>query len=725
MLIFVGCFVVQAVLAKNAGFCSGVKRAFEIANTSLTDETNWHCLGPLVHNDLVIEYFENLGLSTIENLEGISSENNGVIIRSHGVSPDIIKTAEDKSLVIKDATCPLVKRVHDIVVELVKEEYSIVIYGANSHPEVKGILGWCGNKATVIETFDDANNYPRQKKIALVSQTTRDEKDFFAVANILLSKASEVRVFNTICSATRKRQEAARNLAKEVELMLVIGDKKSSNTTTLFNECVETGVKTYLIQNMSDIEDKWLKGVSKIGITAGASTPDWIIKEVFDRMTDYEENENQDQATNLETEDQATNLETEDQETNLETEDQVTELETEEQETNLETEDQVTEPETQLENNEESFAKLEAEMAGMESPGRGDVIKGTVIQVLDDEVMVDVGGKSEGVIPRREISTTDVESCKEEVNVGDEIEVLVLKWDSDGTILLSKKKVDSLKVLDKLEEDYKANGLISGTVVDVVKGGLLVDVGIIAFLPASHVDVGYVKDLGEYKGKTFDFKIIEFNRNKRRGSQIVISRKEIVEAEKAKLREEFWNSIEEGQTRQGRVKRIVDYGAFIDLGGYEGLLHVSELEHRRVNHPSDILTEGEDLEVFILGIDNEKQRVSLSRKALLKSPWETIIENNFEGDIIEGTVVRIAPFGAFIELVPGVDGLVHISQLADYRVEKPEDVVQVGDKISVKIISLDLEEKKIGLSLKQVSEDVEEQEIQEYLDNQDSEEDYE
>ncbi|NLJ72827.1 MAG: bifunctional 4-hydroxy-3-methylbut-2-enyl diphosphate reductase/30S ribosomal protein S1 [Syntrophomonadaceae bacterium] len=661
-------------LAEYAGFCSGVKRAFNIAETSLAEVGIWYSLGPLVHNDLVINFFENKGLLKIEKLADINrfnetNEKNGIIIRSHGVSPDIINSANELGLAIKDATCPLVKRVHDIVVELDNDNYDIVIFGDANHPEVQGILGWCKNKATVIENVEGAKSHAKRKKIGLVSQTTKDEAEFYKVAQSLLPKAKELRVFNTICIATRQRQEAARKLAKEVDLMLVIGDKKSSNTTTLYNECVNTGVKTFLIQTASNIEDRWFEGVSKVGITAGASTPDWIIKEVFDRMTGYDGNQNE-------------------------------------------------ETTSQLANNEESFAKLEAEMAETESPSRGDIIKGTVIQVLDDEVMVDVGGKSEGIIPLRELSVNDINSCKEVVSVGDEIEVLVLKWDSDGTILLSKKKVDTNRALDKLEEDFNQGSLINGTIIDVVKGGLLVDVGVVAFLPASHVDVGYVKNLEDYKDKNFDFKIIEFNRNKRRGSQIVVSRKELVEEEKAQLKEEFWQNIEEGQTRQGKVKRIVDYGAFIDLGGYEGLLHVSELDHRRINHPSDVLAEGEDIEVYILAIDREQERVSLSRKALLKSPWENFIENNHEEDIITGTVVRIAPFGAFVELLPGVDGLIHISQLANFHVEKPEDVVSIGEEISIKIISLDLEEKKVGLSLKQVAEDVTENEVQEYLDNQ-------
>lgn len=372
--------------------------------------------------------------------------------------------------------------------------------------------------------------------------------------------------------------------------------------------------------------------------------------------------------------------------------------------------------ETQV--SEESFAKLEAEMADFATPNKGDVIKGKVIQVLDDEVMVDVGGKSEGIIPLREMSLQDIDSAKELVEVGDEIEVMVLKWDDDGTILLSKKKVDTKILMDDLEESFKEGKVIAGTVTGSVKGGLLVDVGIVAFLPASHVEDGYVKNLDEYIGRELSFKIIEFNRNKRRGSQIVLSRKELVAAEKAKLKKQFWEEIEEGQIRQGRIKRLVDYGAFIDLGGYEGLLHVSEIAHTRIEQPSDVLQEGEEIDTYILALDREKERVSLSRKKLLKSPWEIVMEKFHEGDIIEGTVVRIAPFGAFVEIEAGVDGLVHISQLANHRVEKPEDAVEVNERIKIKILSIDPEEKRIGLSLKEALNELENQEAQEYLENQ-------
>ncbi len=669
----------QLIVADQAGFCAGVRRAFQISRETAATEGKWFTLGPLVHNKAVVDYFIQKGIEPVENINNLSGD--GVIIRSHGVSPQIIKEIEEKGLTIRDATCPLVKKVHEAAGLLLNEGYDIIVFGDIHHPEVQGILGWCNHKAQVITSIDEVQSQKKFKKLGVISQTTRNENEFLAVVEALLPRAQEIRVFNTICSATRKRQEAARLLSAEVDCMLVIGDRNSSNTKTLVQECRNTGVATHVIESAQDLDPAWFKTSDKVGVSAGASTPDWIIKEVLDRMTQFDDDAPQEQM----------------------------------QETQLETS-----AAPEIESSEENFAKMEAEMADIVSPNRGDIIKGIVVEVHDDDVMVDVGGKSEGIIPLREMSVKDVSSAKLLANVGDEIEVLVLKWDDDGTILLSKKKVDSKRAMDKLEETFNEGSLIEGTIVSSVKGGLLVDVGVVAFLPASHVDDGYVKNLDEYIGKTYKFKIIEFNRNKKRGSQIVLSRKQLVEAEKSKLRDEFWSTIEEGQVLKGRVKRLVDYGAFIDLGGFEGLLHVSEIDHVRIDHPSAVFNEGDEIDVYILSLDREKQRVSLSRKKLMKSPWEIVMEKYNEGDIVDGKVVRIAPFGAFVEIEPGVDGLVHISQLANYRVEKPQDVVAVNQNIKVKILSIDQEEKRIGLSLKEAAEPVAEKEVQEYLQNQDS-----
>lgn len=653
----------QVYLAEKAGFCAGVRRAFEMAEKAAERPGRWYTWGNLVHNEEVVEYFRNKGIVPVETLDDIE-ENSGLIIRSHGVSPEIIDKAKARGIIIEDATCPLVKKVHDLVKSLHSEGYEIVIFGDKNHPEVEGILGYCGYNARVIKKAEEALEINNTAKIGLVSQTTKDENEFFKTGEILLRKARETRIFNTICPAARERQEAALELSSKVNLMLVIGDKKSSNTNTLYEECKNTGVKTYRIQNAGEIDKAWFEGVNAVGITAGASTPDWIIKEVVDRMTGYNEEGKYTKGV------------------------------------------------------EESFARLEAEMADFIPPERGDIIKGVVVEVRDNEVMVDVGGKSEGVIPLKELSIKEVNSAKEVVKAGDEIEVLVLKWDDDGAILLSKKRVDAVRALDRLEEAYKSGAVVEGTVIDTVKGGLLVDVGVVAFLPASHLEEGYVKNLDEYKGKKLSFKVLEFNRNKRKGSQVVLSRKEVVAEEREKKKQEFWQHIEEGQIRKGIVKRITDYGAFVDLGGFEGLLHVSELDYKRIEHPSDILKEGQEIEVKVIGLEPDKGRIALSRKAVLKSPWEVVGEKYKKGDIIEGTVVRIVPFGVFIEVEPGVDGLCHISQLADRRVEKPEHVVKAGEKVKVKILDMNIEEKKLSLSIKEALADIDRKEVEAYLQNQ-------
>lgn len=693
----------QIIVAPNAGFCAGVRRAIKIVHQYAELDGSYYTLGPIVHNDAVVKSLEEMGISPIDSLADLDKSTTGIIIRSHGAPSAIWDEASQRGIEVIDATCPLVKRIHDLVTSLQEQGYVIIVYGDSHHAEVQGIIGWI-ERAVVVANALEASQVQPVSKLAVVSQTTKNEREYFSVVQELMAKASEVRVFNTICSATQIRQESGRRLADQVDLILVVGDRKSSNTTTLFKECSNTGVPTHLIQSAEEILPDWLDGVDRVGVTAGASTPDWKIKEVVDRMTMFDEQENQEMNQGDQEQTQ------EEQELHQENQEQQEAVEQEQPE------EQVVTAEEPIQ--EESFANMEAEMAEYTSPSRGDVISGTVIEVRDDEVMVDVGGKSEGIIPRRELSVEDVESAKDLIKVGEQIEVMVLKWDDDGTILLSKKKVDAKRILDQLEESFKNEQVVEGTITGSVKGGLLVDVGVVAFLPASHVEDGYVRNLDEYIGKTFSFKIIEFNRNKRRGSQIVVSRKELVAVEKAQLKEEFWGSIEEGQIRSGRVKRIVDYGAFIDLGGYEGLLHVSEMDHRRVEHPSNILNEGDELDVFILALDRDRERVSLSRKQLLKSPWEIVLEKYQEGDVIDGTVVRIAPFGAFVEVEPGVDGLVHISHLANHRVEKPEDVVQVGQLVRIKILSIDPSEKRIGLSIKEAQEDLDRNEVDEFLDNQ-------
>ncbi|MCR4399973.1 MAG: bifunctional 4-hydroxy-3-methylbut-2-enyl diphosphate reductase/30S ribosomal protein S1 [Syntrophomonadaceae bacterium] len=661
-------------LAECAGFCQGVRRALDLALAAAAEPGPWCTLGPLVHNDAVVEFLEARGIRAVERVE--EAAGSGLIIRSHGASPGVLAAAQAIARQVVDATCPLVKRVQTLARQMVQEGYRVVIVGDAAHPEVQGIVGWAEGQATVVASVEEARRVTPAPRLAVLAQTTREQETFFDITRELLPKSLEVRAFNTICDATRKRQQAAREVCRDVDVMVVVGDFKSSNTATLARVCADTGVRTYRVERAGDLNPEWFAAGARAGVTAGASTPEWIIKEVVDTMVEFEENAARDEAQENQPEPQA----------------------------QAQQEETWQEPQPEPEEaREQSFMELEAEMAESMSKGmeRGSILKGVVIQVSDDEVMVDVGGKSEGVIPLRELSVRDLRSAREEVQVGDEIEVYVLRWDDDGTILLSKKRVDMKKALDALEEKFHNREVIDAKVVKSVKGGLLVDIGVVAFLPASHVDEGFVRNLDDYIGQTMPVRIIEFNRAKRRGSQVVVSRKDVLSEQRERQREEFWSTIEEGQVRTGRVKRLTDYGAFIDLGGFEGLLHISEMAHVRVDHPSDVLSEGDVIDVYILGVDREKERVSLSRKRILKSPWETVLERYREGDIIDGKVVRLAPFGAFVEVEPGVDGLIHISQLSHQRIEKPEDVVQVGDQVRVKILGIDPVEKRIALSLKE------------------------
>ncbi|MDR1159917.1 MAG: bifunctional 4-hydroxy-3-methylbut-2-enyl diphosphate reductase/30S ribosomal protein S1, partial [Syntrophomonadaceae bacterium] len=634
-------------------------------------------------------------------------------------------------------------------------KYDIVIFGDKNHPEIKGICGWCDRKAYVVANTKELDDLQLSGKVALISQSTKDRNDLFTVARVLLDRVNELRFYNTICSSTHYRQVSSYQLAEKSDIMLVIGDKESSNTFTLSEECKKAGTRTYQVERAEEIDPRWFVGDETVGIAAGASTPDWIIKEVLNKMAQMDENEKGSQNQEQEQGTPISQEFTEQEETRCDcasdekaglsscscTEECGASEETTGKTDEAAGDDNTSEAAQVLAVNEsgedlssaaeescafeesaaaeESFAKMEAEMADITSPGKGDILKGTVIQVLDDEVMVDVGGKSEGIIPLKELSLKEVASVKDLVQIGDVLEVLVLKWDDDGNILLSKKRVDAQRYLDEMEAKFNNGEIVEGTITGSVKGGLLVDVGITAFIPASHIDDAFVKNLDDYIGKTLQFKIIEFNRNKRRGSQLVLSRKEMLAEERARRKEEFWSGIKEDQVVKGKIKRIVDYGAFIDLGGYEGLLHVSEIDHHRIEHPSQVFAEGDEIDVYVLNLDREKERVSLSRKKMLKSPWELLTEQYQEGDIIEGTVVRLTTFGAFVELTHGVDGLIHISKLADYRVEKPEEIVSIGEKVKTKILALNMEDRKISLSLKDAKAEEEQKQAQEFIEQQD------
>lgn len=626
----------EILIAPHAGFCFGVRMAIqkgeELAKARRKPIAT---LGPLIHNPQEVKRLEKLGIYERSDFEDIREDI--VLIRTHGVAPLVYTEAQQKKVELHDCTCPFVNKVQKIAHEHSQKGYSVLILGNRHHPEVKSILGWAGEHGIAFQNVEELERLDlQQQKVCLVAQTTENLERFEHAVNYLEKRCVDSVVFNTICSATRERQNAALTLAREVDLMLVIGGLNSANTQKLADLCRQNHCRTQHIESVEDIEPYWFEDVEKVGITAGASTPDWIIREVTLKME-----------------------------------------------------------ELTMEQGLEQYGILgEVE--------RHEIITGTVVKIKTDEVLVDIGGKSEGIIPVRELSFSKDVKPEDIVKVGDEIQVMVIKEENnDGNILLSKRRVDQIAAMSKLEEIYQNGDTIEAMVVDVVKGGVIVDIGTRGFVPASRLDTKYIEDINSFVGQTLTFKIIKFEPEARK---IVLSRREILEVEEKAKKEEVWKSIQEGETRKGIVRRLANFGAFVDLGGVDGLLHVSEMGWGRVKNPADVVKVGQEIEVYILAVDREKEKISLGLKQLTTNPWDAASVKYAVGNEISGKVVRIVPFGAFVELEDAVDGLVHISQISWDRVEKVEDALAVGQEIKAKVLELDVENKKISLSIKQLTE---------------------
>ena len=623
-------------IAPHAGFCFGVKMAIKKGEELVrAGHVPLATLGPLIHNPQEVKRLEGMGIYARDSFEEIQERT--VMIRTHGVAPSIYEEARSRGLELYDCTCPFVSKVQKLAHEHSQNGYLVLILGNRHHPEVEGILGWAGENGVAFQQIDELNMLSLSgRKVCLVSQTTENLERFEQAVHALEQYGIEdLKVFNTICSATRERQNAALELAGTVDFMLVIGGSNSANTQKLANICRQNGCRTEHIESASEIDTRWFDGVENVGITAGASTPDWIIREVTLKME-----------------------------------------------------------EMTMEQGLESYGILG-------EVGRNDIVTGTVVKIDNDEVLVDIGGKSEGIISARELSFTKNVNPEDVVKIGDEIRVMVIKEDKEGNILLSKKRVDQVEAMEKLEEIYNEGKTIEAPVVDVVKGGVIVDIGTRGFVPASRLDVKFIEDIASFVGQTLEFKIIKFEPEARK---IVLDRRVILEeAEKAR-KEAFWAEIAEGQTRKGTVRRLAAFGAFIDLGGVDGLLHVSEMGWGRVKNPGDVVKVGQEVEVYVLAADKEAGKISLGLKQLTVNPWDAAAETFAAGNVVSGKVVRIVPFGAFVQLADGVDGLVHISQISWDRVEKVEDALQVGQEVSAKVLELDLENKKVSLSIKQLTE---------------------
>lgn len=640
-------------VAESAGFCFGVKRAIEMAYEAIGVEPKLYSYGQLIHNKTVTDDLASKGLEIVESLDGLTEGT--LLIRSHGVGKALYDEAEAKGLKILDGTCPFVKKIHNIVHDKLAEGMGIIIVGDGTHPEVIGINGWCENAAVILEDEEAAKTkeIPEKEKYAVVVQTTFRQAKFDKILEILQDRGVNMEVHNTICSATEKRQTEAEELSKTVDKMIVIGGKNSSNTQKLVEICAKNCGNTVHIETICDLVLNNFGKDDKIGITAGASTPPAIIKEVVVTMSEALENAVQ----NLGGSEEATF-------------------------------------EQML---EESLVTLHT----------GDVVKGTVIQVVNEEVSVNLGFKSDGIIARGEFSSDPTVIPSKTVQPGDEIEVFVVRVnDGDGNVMLSRKRIEAQKGIEEIEAAYNDKAVVTGTVTNVVKGGLIAVVnGVNVFIPSSQVSNRFIEDLSVFNGQELEFNIIEVDRVKRR---FIGGRKALVEQEIAAKRAALFETIQAGSRVSGTVSRLTDFGAFVDLGGVDGLIHISEMSWGRISNPKEVLKEGQEVEVFVLDVDKEKGKISLSLKDADKNPWKLAAEKYAVGSIVEGKVVRMVPFGAFVELEPGVDGLVHISQIANKHVVKPEDELKVGEIINVKVLEVNPEQKKISLSKRQADAPVEE-----------------
>ena len=639
----------EVILAKSAGFCFGVRRAVELAQQVAQSGQPYVMLGPVIHNDHVIADLEAQGVRCVASLEEVPP-GCGVIIRSHGEGKAVYDQLAAMGCPVADATCVKVAHIHEIVKDASDRGRQVIIIGAPEHPEVKAIAGWCigakifRNVAELTE-FLEICNENSQKPVTLVSQTTSTDRIWIPCREKVKKECTNAEIFDTICNATCMRQSEAQSLAERCQAMIVIGDRKSSNTTRLAELCRAHCPLVYHISRAEELDPRKVSGVASVGITAGASTPGWIIKEVKDKMS--EENIN---AMEI----------------------------------------------------EESFADMLEK--SIKTLNTGDKVTGVVTGITATEVNVDLGTKHAGYIPLSELSDDPSVKPEDIVKVGDEIETYVMRVnDVEGVATLSKKRLDSVKNWDTIEAAVEEKTILEGTVTEVNKGGIVVNVkGIRVFVPASQTGKPRGADLSEMVKEQVKLRITEVNRSRRR---VVGSIRSVLAEERAAKAAEVWANIEEGKHYEGTVKSLTSYGAFVDIGGVDGMVHVSELSWSRIKNPAEVVSVGDKVNVYVISFDAEKKKISLGMKDRNEDPWEKFTSTYEVGSVASVRVVKLMTFGAFAEIVPGVDGLIHISQIADHRIEKPGDELEEGQIVDVKITDIDYDRKKVSLSIRALLND--------------------
>lgn len=634
-------------IAKTAGFCYGVKRAVDkVYETVEKGDRKIATLGPLIHNRSVVEDLIQKGVLYYDDPKDIPDDTT-IVIRTHGVKKEIIDSLDGRDYI--DLTCPFVAKIHKIVKGHHDRGYQIVIVGDATHPEVIGINGWCDNSAII--TYDPQFKIPPtfvEKPICIVAQTTINKNVFVQIVQNIKNTCKRVLIFDTICSATKDRQEEAYELSAESDMMFVIGSRESSNTKKLFHIACEHCSETYFIETFEDIPQNIYLKNKKIGITAGASTPARTIEEVFTTMDEKIKNE-------------------------------------------------------------ESFAEL-FEKYESKTLNNGDIVDGTVVEVRNNEVIIDLDGfKYNGQLAADQLSDDPYLKISDIVKVGDKIKVYVVGInDAEGKVVLSRKKLVAMESWNKMKEAYENKEVLEGKIIKAVRGGVIVlanDSQV--FVPARQISLRYVQDLDTLLGQTIKIRLIELDERRKR---VVGSARVILEEEKKAAEDKFWSEVELGKEYTGTVKSITSFGVFVDIGGVDGLVHISELSWNKIKHPSEIVTEGDVLKVYIKDFNAETKKISLGYKKAEDNPWVIAKSKINVGDVVKCKVVRMMPFGAFAEIMPNVDGLIHISQIADKRIGKPEDVLSIGQEVEAKVIDTDWDANKISLSIRALIEPTEEEE---------------
>lgn len=634
-------------VAKSAGFCFGVNRAINIVNNLLDKNVKVSTLGPIIHNMEVVNELESRGCKAVSSIDEV--ENGAtLVIRSHGVPKYVIDKLVENGVKYEDATCPFVKKIHNIVANPDNKDGIVLIAGNSVHPEVEGIIGHCSTECHTFKNSEEIDEIhsnilkTNNKQVFVVAQTTFDTKEWKKCVKKIKKLCTNAKIFDTICNATSVRQTEADLLAAQSDFMVVIGDRHSSNTGKLFDICKRQCDNTVLIETADELNANQVSVAEKIGVTAGASTPARIIKEVLDTMSEIKSG---------------------------------------------------------VTNGEESFeALLEESLKNLNTNER---VMGTVLSIAPNEVQVDVGRKQTGFIPASELSNDPNAKPEDIVKVGDKIELLIMKTnDQEGTIMLSKRRVDAAKGWEILESKVDSQEVLTGKVTEAVKGGVIViynDVRV--FIPASQATATRDESLEDLVGKEVQFRLIEVSQRGRR-KRAIGSIRSVLKEQRAAQREEFWKNCEIGKKYTGVVKSLTSYGAFVDLGGVFGMIHISELSWTHIKHPSEVVNVGDTVEVYVKDINEETKKISLGFKNADENPWE-ILKNQYpEGTVVKATIVGLTSFGAFANIIPGIDGLIHISQIANKRIEKPADVLSVGETVEAKITAIDFDKKRVSLSMR-------------------------